>query len=132
LLFFFSIFFTNFYTIPQGLTFFLNFENSNQFFPIFFEAKIDEYFLFIINIFCKSIFFFQIPVLCYILINLNLIKKNFFTNNRKFVHIFFLIITAAISPPEIMVQIFLWFWFIFLFEILIFTNLFFKNIKKKK
>lgn len=65
---FFSLFITYFFLLPYTCQFFLNFDTFSGF-PLYFEAKMDKYLSFILNLFLISYFFFQIPVFFFFFFN---------------------------------------------------------------
>lgn len=120
------------YIFPNILSFFLNFDFiKNIYFPLFFEAKFDEYFLFVLSFFYKTSFFFQIPTLFYCMIFFNYISLNFFWKKRKFFYLIFLFISALLSPPELFIQGIIFCFFILFFESTIYIIFFFKNLYNK-
>lgn len=125
----FSIFFTYFYLFPQFLKFFLLFETTNNFIPIFFEAKIDEYFIFLFNLFFKCICFFQLPTIIYFLMKLHIISLNTCFKKRNYIYLFILLISALINPPEIFTQIIFLIFFLCCYEIFFYLLIFYITIK---
>jgi sec-independent protein translocase protein TatC len=123
-----SILLTYFFIFPNLLNFFLIFEKNNIFFPLHFEAKIEEFFSVMFVLFFNITLSFQIPILLYILIYNNIIDIYFIIKNRKIFYLFFLILSAFIAPPEILTQFFIFILIIFLFEFFIFINIFYNNI----
>ena len=69
--FFFSFFYINLILIitlkiiPEFLKFFLSFEASTQYFPLYFEAKFETYFKLIFNFYYSILFFFQLLCISY-------------------------------------------------------------------
>ena len=53
---------------PQILDIFLQFEKKNNFFPIHFEAKLEDFFSTMFLLFINIIICFQLPILAYVLI----------------------------------------------------------------
>ena len=115
--------------IPNAWNFFLNFENKNIFFPLHFEAKLNNYLFFIINVLIGVVFCFQIPAIFFIFINFKIFKNLEFIKRRKYIYILNIILGTLISSPDIFSQFFLIFCLILIYEILIFCLLFIKKIK---
>ena len=117
---------------PISLNFFLSFQSLTSFksLSFHFEAKLNEYlnfyimFYYICTIYCQIfvilVFFFD-----YINTNLNLIKRF-----RKIFYYLFVFLSTLITPPDIISQILFSSCLIFIFEVLIFINIFFFKILK--
>ena len=129
-IFFFISFFINYYyLIPNILKFFLNFEQTNSFFPLHFEAKLEDFLFFIIYIFINIIICFQLPPIIVLLILLNILSYDFFILNRKYFFIFFLFLSAIIAPPELYIQLFITLIMIGFYEIILFCIFIIKYLK---
>jgi len=115
--------------IPNAWDFFLSFENKNIFFPLHFEAKLNNYIFFIINVLIGIIVCFQIPAIFFIFINLNLFKNIEFLKKRKLIYILNIILGTLISSPDIFSQLFLILCLILIYEVLIFCIFFIRKIK---
>ena len=70
-----SIFLNYFYIFPKILDLFLNFEKNNFFFPLHFEAKIDDFISMAFLWFFNIIICFQIPIFTHISLYYNLINS---------------------------------------------------------
>lgn len=114
--------------IPNIWNFFLEFEKQNNFFPLHFEAKLENYLFFILNMLFGIIFCFQIPIFLFVLTSLNIFKNKNIIMNRKFVYMFIIIIGTFISSPDIFNQFFIFFIFIFIYEIYIYISIYFKQL----
>jgi len=116
-----SIFISYKFIFPGIIHIFLSFEtkNLNIYFPLHFEAKINEFFYLMFRVFFMISFCFQIPIILYILYFFNIIYLNNIIQYRKIFYIIFLFISAIISPPEIINQLIIFFFIVLLFEILI-------------
>jgi sec-independent protein translocase protein TatC len=110
------------------LDFFLDFEKKNLYFPLHFEAKIEDFFSIMFLIFFNIILSFQIPVIVYILNYKKIINNFFIIKNRKIFYLFFLLLSALMAPPEIISQLIIYIFILILFEIFILMILFIKNI----
>lgn len=123
-IYFVSIFLNYFFIFPKILDLFLNFEKNNYFFPLHFEAKIDDFistaFLWFFNI----IICFQIPIIMHIFLYYQLIDIKNILINRKYFYLFFIFLSAFLAPPEIITQFILFLFFSFIFELLLLFLLF--------
>ena len=124
----FSIIITYYYIFPSILNLFLNFEKYNFFFPLHFEAKIEEFISMMYFLFLNTIICFQIPIIINLLIYFKYINLNFIFKNRKIWYFILFNLSALISPPEILNQIFIYLLLIILFEIVILYNYLNKNL----
>ena len=117
--YFLSIFFNYYYIFPKILDLFLNFEKNNIFFPLHFEAKIDDFIsmAFFWNLFL--ILYFQIPILLHILIHYKIISIQNIILNRKYFYLIFIFLSAFFAPPEIITQLLLFLLFSIIYEVLI-------------
>ena len=116
--------------IPNAWNFFLSFENQNAFFPLHFEAKLNNYLFFIINVLLGIILCFQIPSIIFLLVSFNFILNIEFFKKRKLIYIINVILGTLISSPDIFSQLFIICSLIFIYEILIFFLFFIKELKK--
>jgi sec-independent protein translocase protein TatC len=128
LLFFFSIVILKKAVLPACWNFFLSYQNTigNNSVNFYFEAKINEYLKFYINLYfmcslCCQMFMIIIFIYLYIKSDLKLIKKF-----RKILYLLFIIFATIITPPDVITQLILGSSLIFIFEVLVF-NVLFKN-----
>jgi sec-independent protein translocase protein TatC len=131
LLFFLSIFILNTAILPACWNFFLSFQKTiiNNSVNLYFEAKINEYLKFYINLYfmCNlscQMFMSIILFLIYIKGDSKLIKKF-----RKIFYLSFVIFATIITPPDVMTQLILSSGMICIYEVLIFSVLFWKPVK---
>lgn len=130
-LFFFFYFFFLFglynFIMPHILKFFLSFNIQNELLTIHFEAKIEEYFNFILDItFFLGFFFFWI--ILFIFLNFcGVLKDHYLFLYKRHIYIFFFLFSILISPPDIILQIFYILFIILFFECFFFFKLLFKN-----
>ena len=117
---------------PISLNFFLSFHSLTSFksLSFHFEAKLNEYLNFYIMFYYICTFYCQVFVILvfffdYINTNLNLIKRF-----RKIFYYLFVFLSTLITPPDIISQILFSSCLIFIFEVLIFINIFFFKILK--
>lgn len=93
--------------LPSIWEFFLKFqlEDPSNLIQIKFEGRINEY----ITLICHFLFFFnilfQFPILMYILIKFGVIKLEILVFLRKIIYFNFLVLSAMLSPPDILSQI---------------------------
>jgi len=120
----FNFFILNF-GIPYFLQFFLQIEKNFIFFPIYFEAKFEDYFIIIITWFLKFNFLIQVPFFIYILTFFNIILPKFTWNLKKNWYLSFFFFSAFLSSPDLLTQLSFTFFFIFFFEIFFYSYLFF-------
>lgn len=112
--------------IPNIWNFFLEFEKQNAFFPLHFEAKLENYLFFILNMLFGIVFCFQIPIILLVLNLFNIFKRNEqILINRKIIYLFIIIIGTFISSPDILNQFFIFSIFILMYEIYIYIHIFF-------
>jgi sec-independent protein translocase protein TatC len=124
--FFLSISILNAVILPACWDFFLSFQKTtiNNSVNLYFEAKINEYLKFYINLYsmCNlscQMFMFIILFLIYIKGDLKLIKKF-----RKIFYFSFVIFATIITPPDVITQLILSSCMICIYEVLIFGVLF--------
>jgi sec-independent protein translocase protein TatC len=119
------------YILPWSWKFFLSFEQitSNNNMHIYFEAKLYEYLEFFIILYkiCNINCQFLLLIIFYI----NVINKSikFIKNYRKFIYFFIFLIASLITPPDIISQICVGIFTIFIFETLILLILINNKIK---
>lgn len=117
------------YLIPSIWLFFVNFEltSDNSLFGVYYEAHISKYVDFLFNIFYLFFCLMQVPIFLIFLLYFDFIKVNFFIYYRKYFIIIFFIFGGIFSPPDILSQIFISFFVLFIYEIILFCNLLSKN-----
>nr|AXU39041.1 SecY [Phytophthora taxon juncus] len=115
--------FTN--IIPHIWDFLLNLNFSNLYLlTIYFEPKINNYFNFIFSSFIYIfIIFFYFFILFFLIFN-KIFQIKVIINLRKFFYLKIIILTALITPPDILNFLFIYFIFIFIFEIFIYISLY--------
>jgi sec-independent protein translocase protein TatC len=123
--FFFSIFMLNIIILPACWNFFLSFQKTitSNTVNLYFEAKINEYIKFYINLYymCNlncQMFMIIILFLIYIKSDLRLIKKF-----RKIFYLTFIVFATIITPPDIPTQLIFSSSIIIIYEILVFSVL---------
>lgn len=119
-----GFFFIYTFIIPNMLFIFLIFEKQNNFFPLHFDAKFDEYFQMILHFIFKLNIIFQIPLLLYCFEYFKIFTLNYFIKFRTLIYLFLIFLSAFLSPPEISMQFLYLFLMSFLFEIYIYFKLY--------
>ena len=116
-----SIILTVFVLIPTSWEFFLSFQkfSTNHSFNLYFEAKINEYFLFYLSFYYLCGFYCQFFILLLLLLNSTKINFKRIKKFRKIFYYCFIFFATLISPPEIFIQIFITMLAVFGYEILI-------------
>nr|AEP41247.1 SecY [Phytophthora cf. meadii 1 FM-2011] len=122
-LFIINFIFTN--IIPHIWNFLLNLNFSNLYLlTVYFEPKINNYFDFIffsfIYIFIIFIYFFFL----FFLIFNNIFKIKTIINLRKFFYFKIILLSALITPPDILNFLLIYIIFIFIFEIFIYFSIY--------
>jgi len=135
--FIFAILVSYFYIVPFSWYFFLSFQykiNNIQLFPFFFEAKISEYFDFVIQIYNTSLWSFQfIGIALFMLNNLFVeIKHKKIKLFRKFCYFLFFLFSTIITPPDLVSQVVVSFFLILIYEMFIFVKIFYSLNKESK
>lgn len=127
--FFYYLFLFNLFNviIPHILIFFLSFNIQNDLLTIHFEAKIEEYFSFVLDTtFFLGLFFLVLSLL--IFLNFcGILKDHFIFLYKRYIYIFFFLFSIFLSPPDIVLQVFYILFIIFFFECFFFFKLLFKN-----
>lgn len=102
-----SCIFTFFILLPNFYTFFLSFEQTNDFnlFKLSLEAKIFDYIHITINLFWLSFLLFQIPLSLALLLYCNVVKINFLLGKRREILLLSFIFGALFSPPDVFSQL---------------------------
>ncbi len=117
-----------FIILPSVGNFFLNFDNNNLYFPLHFEAKINEYLFFMLFIMVNIIICFQVPPVIIILTLFGVINHQFLISKKKIFYFIFLLLATVLSSPELINQLFMVFLLILLYEFSIFCLYFLKYI----
>lgn len=111
LLFLLGACFVYYMVFPMAWKFFLGFENTFEFaqneIPIQLEARISEYLSLVIHLIFAFGIAFQLPVVLILLLKLKIISVESLKKNRKYFLIFVAIISAVLTPPDIISQILL-------------------------
>ena len=117
--------------LPISWNFFLQLQDSinNSHINFFFEAKLNEYLIFIASIFNICLLNILLISILFGLVRNTSNLKNFILTKRKSIYLLFFIIASIITPPDILSQISLGSISIFLFEIYIYFLILNINLK---
>ena len=123
-----NLIFTN--IIPNIWNFFLNLNFSNLYiFNIYFEPKMNTYFKFIFSTFIYIFLIFIYFFCLFLFIFLNYFKINILINLRKFFYLKIIIISALITPPDILNLFIMVFIFFVFFELFIYLVIYINKYK---
>ena len=116
-----------FLILPQLLDFLLNFKINTPLFTVQLEARIDSYVKISSAVFLIVESLFQMPFFFSLFYSLGYIDSVFLSKNRKIYILFFLLLSAFLSPPDFLAEIFIFSFFICFFELFIWIGFFVKN-----
>lgn len=102
--------------LPQILDFLLGFKVVSPLFTIQLQARIDSYVTLSSTVFLIVEGVFQAPLSIYFLYLYRCVDSAFFSLNRKIFVLFFLFLSALLSPPDLLTELALFFFFWFVFE----------------
>lgn len=108
LLFIFGALIAYFIIAPLALEFFLAFEKSqsnNQILQLQLETRISEYLKLILNLILGFGIAFQMPLILVALLKFNIISVDNLINKRRYFIVAIFIISAILTPPDIISQI---------------------------
>ena len=117
--------------LPKIWTFFLSFENNNIFFPLHFEAKLEDYLFSSLFFIFNILITFQLPAILFLLIYFKIISFNFIIGKRKIFYLIFLLLSGLLCPPELYSQLFFVILLGILYEILLLSIFFVQNFLVK-
>ena len=130
-LFLFGAIFCYFFILPMALKFFSSFENLNSIddstLPILLETKISDYLNFTINLLFGFGIAFLSPILLLFLIKGGYVKVKDLRSKRRYWIVIIFILSAILTPPDILSQISLAILLIILFEIVILLGKYFNK-----
>jgi sec-independent protein translocase protein TatC len=122
-LFLFGAIFSYFFILPITLEFFSSFEihdsSANDNFKILLETKISEYLSFVLNLIFGFGIAFQSPLLLIFLIKTGCLSINDLRKKRKYWIVIIFIVSAILTPPDLLSQVSLAILLILFFEIVI-------------
>ncbi len=105
LLFYFGGFFVFYLVMPNAWQFFLSFENQNSLLPIVLEARISEYLSVVMQLITAFGLAFELPVVLLVLSVLKLVSAQGLKNKRRFAIVIIFIMSAILTPPDVLSQI---------------------------
>ncbi|RZI45632.1 twin-arginine translocase subunit TatC [Rickettsiales endosymbiont of Peranema trichophorum] len=110
--------------VPLACRFFLSFESPGhgQSLPILLEARLDQYWDFMLNVMIGCGLVLQLPVFILLLCKFGIITTNFLVVYRKHMIVFFFIIAAIITPPDVVSHVILGTAMVMLYEISILAS----------
>ena len=130
-LFLFGAIFCYFFILPMALKFFASFENltsiQDSTLPILLETKISDYLNFTINLLFGFGIAFLSPILLLFLIKGGYVKVKDLRSKRRYWIVIIFILSAILTPPDILSQISLAILLIILFEIVILLGKYFNK-----
>jgi sec-independent protein translocase protein TatC len=140
MIFFFSPFlflcgaiFAYFFILPLALKFFASFESQGfmgiENLSIQLETKLSEYLKFVTNLLLGFGVAFQLPILLLFLIRVDCLSINGLRQKRRYWIVFIFVISAILTPPDVVSQLSLAVLLITFFEIVILIG---NNFNKKK
>ncbi len=120
-----------FFILPLAIEFFASFEikGSESSIPIHLEARVSEYLNLVLNLLFGFGVAFQLPIFLLFLIRVGLLSPSDLKNKRRYFIVAIFVISAVLTPPDVLSQISLALPMILLFEIVILIG---KNFNKKK
>ena len=123
LCFLFGVLFCYFFILPIVFNFFIGFEFiSNRTMPAVLQAKITDYIDMTISFFYVFGFAFLMPILLIFLNKMGFISHELFVKNHKFAIVGIFIISAILTPPDVLSQIILAIPLILMYELVIFLT----------
>jgi len=130
-LFLFGAIFCYFFILPMALKFLSSFENISSIddstLPILLETKISDYLNFTINLLFGFGIAFLSPILLLFLIKGGYVKVKDLRSKRRYWIVIIFILSAILTPPDILSQISLAILLIILFEIVILLGKYFNK-----
>lgn len=117
--------------LPKLYRFLLNFQINTNLINIELQPRIKSY----VELACKIFIFFtlfsQLPLVFFLLIKYKLLQVNTLAKNRVKIFFFILVVSSFISPPDVLIQITISFFFQFVIEILLLFGFFYKVNQSK-
>ena len=110
--------------LPYLYDFLLQYEIQSNLFTIQLETRIDSYVSWSLKILFFLSVFAQLPIFCYFLYQLEILRPFFLSKNRKFLVCIFLLMAALLSPPEFITQILITIAFGIIYEFIVWLGFF--------
>ena len=132
LMFFLGFVFVYYFIIPLAWDFFVAFDTSNtsNSFTVELEPKINEYISLTLKLAFAFGLAFQLPVAIFLLTILGLTTPQDLQKKRRYIIVIIFLVSAIITPPDIVSQIGLALPVIFLYEFSLILSRFFQKKKK--
>lgn len=133
-----SFFLCRIYVIPELCLWFLKFGVSKEALSLSLQAKVSHYVSWSGKLYIITICILQMPYSFWLLLQLGVGKYHkpslFFSQNRKYVNIFILLVCAIISPPDVYSQSIIFFFLKGLYEYVLWYSFLNQalNLKKTK
>jgi sec-independent protein translocase protein TatC len=104
LLFLLGAFFAYYVVIPNAWKFFLSFETSAQpgMLAIQLEARVHEYLSLVMQLILAFGFSFQLPIILMLLVRLGILSTKVLAKNRKYAFLIIMIVSAFLTPPDVL------------------------------
>lgn len=105
--------------IPNAWKFFLSFETTAQpgVLAIQLEARVNEYLSLVMQLLLAFGFSFQLPIALMLLVRIGALSKTFLVKNRKYAFLIIMIVSAFLTPPDVLSMLGLAFPLYLLYEI---------------
>lgn len=120
LLFILGISLVYYLVMPISYRFFISFQIVNDNLSLYLAARISEYIELVTQLFLVFGFAFQLPIMTYFLVKIGIISVQTLCNIRRYVVVLLFIISAIVTPPDVISQILLATPLMLLYEISIF------------
>lgn len=121
-----------YYLLPFIISYCFQQNQTVGFLNLEYMPKLATYISFLYYFLFLSFCFFQFPVLFVALIEMNLLTHRKLSNHRKVIYICFLLISALLSPPDIISEILLALFLSLIMEILIFYSCIYSKLQNFK
>jgi sec-independent protein translocase protein TatC len=132
-LFLFGAIFAFYFILPVALQFFASFENkglaTSSSLPIFLETRLSDYLNFVKNLLLGFGVAFQLPILLLFLIRVGFLSLDDLRKKRRYWIVIIFIMSAILTPPDVVSQLSLSVLLMIFFEIVILIG---KNFNVKK
>lgn len=117
----FSVFLSNYYLIPFSWNFFLGFQSIQ---PFYFEARLNEYLAFYMNIYFLCLIYCQYSIVLFVfIVDIN-VNYLYIKKVRKLYYYMFLLFSTLVTPPDVFSQVFITLIMIGVYEIFLLLLIF--------